>query len=90
MKEERRKFFGQVGAALGIPLLPTDVLLVSNEDGKSGTVECRRGEVRLWFLDISKVNVDDLLSPDRQDKIIRCVGDPRECVMVYGIPKNKL
>lgn len=42
----------------------------------------------IWFVDQTRVNLDDLFSPRGAGKIVRCYGDPRECVMACYIPKR--
>lgn len=32
-----------------------------------------------WFIDVARVNIEDLLSP-RPNAIIRCDGNPHECI----------
>jgi hypothetical protein len=79
---KRREFFGAIGAGLGVPLLGSDVCL---QDADGRRLEVMRGGRRIWFIDTGMVNMDDLLSPPRQDKIVRTYGNPRECVMVCSI-----
>ena len=82
---KRREFFGAVGVGLGIPLLPADVCL---QDQSGNKLEVYRGGNRIWFVDIGNVNINDLVSPPRPDKIVRCYKDPRECVMVAHLPSR--
>ena len=77
---KRREFFSAIGAGLGIPLLPTDVCITDQDSGKTKVM--RDGKV-IWFVDVSRVNIHDLISPHRPGKVVRCDGDPHECVMVY-------
>ena len=80
---KRREFFGPIGAALGVPLLSTDVCF---QDEQGNKLEVHRGEKRLWFVDVSNVNLKDLTAPYRPDKVVRCKKNPSECIMVAYIP----
>jgi hypothetical protein len=42
----------------------------------------------VWFIDRNRVNLNDLCSRREDGKIVRCDGDPRECVMACYIPKR--
>jgi hypothetical protein len=80
---DRRGFFAAVGAGLGIPLLETDVCLA---DEHSGAMEVIRDGNVIWFVDAYRVNLDDLMTPHRPGRIVRCDGNPNECVKVYRMP----
>jgi hypothetical protein len=83
MTTDRGEFFQQIGAALGVPLMPGDVCLTDAESGKNLIVA--RGDKVIWFIDRNRVNLSHLLSPNRNGKIVLCDGDPHECVMVYEV-----
>ena len=85
-EKTRRGFLGfaAVGAALGVPMKPGDVLL---RDETTGSMEVIRGGRKLWFVDVARVNMDDLVTPRPigAELIIRCKGNPHECVMVHRV-----
>ena len=82
MNIERRGFFSKIGAVLGIPLLASDVI-VETPDGK---VSMYRDGNEIWFVDVSRVNLHDLVRAGRPGAIVRCHGDPAECIRVYRRP----
>jgi hypothetical protein len=84
---KRRDFFAAIGAGLGMPLLAADVCL---QDPDGNKLEVYRGGRRIWFVDVGKVNINDLVSPARPDKIVRCYGNPRECVLIHRVPDEPI
>lgn len=79
---KRREFFGAIGAGMGVPLLPGDVCL---QDDRGDKLTVLRGDRCLWFVDVGRVNLRDLTEPYRPGKIVRCHGNPNECVKVYAL-----
>lgn len=82
MNIERRGFFAKIGAVLGIPLLGSDII-VETPDGK---VTMYREGNEIWFIDSHRVDLDDLMRAGRPGAIVRCDGDPAECIRVYRRP----
>jgi hypothetical protein len=77
---KRREFFKAIGVALGVPLLPTDVCF---QDSTGTKLSVRRGRNDIWFVDVARVNIEDMVQGGRPGAIVRCHGAPRECVMVF-------
>lgn len=78
---DRREFLKKAAAGLGLTL-ESDVVF-SDETGVGGSVS--GPSKSLIFIRDGMVNLDDLLSPYRPRKVIRCRADPHECVMIWPL-----
>ena len=77
-----QELFEKIAAGLGKPLLPTDLCL---RDPEGNVIRVMRSNKLIWFVDMARVNIGDLIAPCRPGKIVRCAGKPQDCIMVYDI-----
>lgn len=82
----RRAFFGAIGGGLGVPALTGDVYLFDKEKNHVSAVRAGR---TIWFVDIGRIMINDLIAPHAEGKIVRCYGDPHEVVKVYDIDTHQ-
>jgi hypothetical protein len=80
---KRDDLLKQISEGLGITVQEEDIFLENEETGDLSMV---RGGATMWFIDRARVNINDLIAPRRAGKIVRCDGNPNECVKIYRAP----
>ena len=81
----RVKLFWLIGKLLGITEMKETVFAAGES---SGVVVMIKDVDVIWFIDRTRVNLADFLSRRGSGKIVRCEGNPNECVKAYHIPKR--